>query len=227
MRTAWSSCRCPSGPSTSDEAPRRVHRSAVALQHVGGHPQRREVRRRGVAVEQANDDLLAVDRRHRRDARVDLALLERDPAAPVLRLAAIGDVHPRQQFQPRGERRRAARWGSFRARAGCRRRAAARGRRTRSARRGCRWRARRSARASTSSTARTAGASPPRSRSAVVDAASPYATRRFSRIASRAIGSGRRRSRVAVRSASRTAASVGTASATVSTPSARLSGSAS
>ena len=54
-------------------------------------------------VEQAHDDLLALDRRQRRDADVERApdgrRRERDPA--VLRLAALGDVELREHLESR------------------------------------------------------------------------------------------------------------------------------
>ena len=57
------------------------------------------------AVEHANDDLLAVRRRERRDAQVDGDAVDRDARAPILRPQPIGDVEPRENLDARHERR--------------------------------------------------------------------------------------------------------------------------
>ena len=57
-----------------------------------------------VGVQQPDDDLLAELGRHRRDPKIDPPPLEPQPAAAVLRLAALGDVHPGHDLET-GDRR--------------------------------------------------------------------------------------------------------------------------
>ena len=73
------------------------------LPHRLRHPERLEGRRLPRLVDEAHDDLLALDRRQHRDANVEHAAngarVQGDP--PVLRLPALGDVELREHLQAR------------------------------------------------------------------------------------------------------------------------------
>ena len=58
----------------------------------------------GGAVEHAQHHLLAVERRHRRHAEVDLVAAHRQLDAAVLRQPALGDVEPRHDLDARDDR---------------------------------------------------------------------------------------------------------------------------
>ena len=61
-------------------------------ERVVGHPEVVQPDPAPILVEQPQHDALAVQRRHRRHAHVDLAILQSQPDAPVLRQSALGDV---------------------------------------------------------------------------------------------------------------------------------------
>jgi hypothetical protein len=60
----------------------------------------------GAAVENADDDLLAVRRGEGRDAQVDDGAAHRHAGTTVLRPHAVGDVEPGENLHARGQRRR-------------------------------------------------------------------------------------------------------------------------
>ncbi len=72
----------------------------------GGQAERGEVAHHRTAVEDADDDLLAVEGGQRRDAQVDAAVVEHHLHAPVLRRAALGDVHGGHDLDARHDGRR-------------------------------------------------------------------------------------------------------------------------
>ena len=80
------------------KAPERVKRLRRHAQLVESH-------RSPAAVEQPQHHRLAVERRHRRHAQVQLALLEPHPDAPILRRPPLGDVQLCEQLDPRNDGR--------------------------------------------------------------------------------------------------------------------------
>ena len=58
----------------------------------------------GLLLEEPQDDLLAVDRRQRRHAKVDLAIVDVGGEAAVLGEPALRDVEPRDDLEPRDHR---------------------------------------------------------------------------------------------------------------------------
>jgi len=91
MRTAsWFPATC--GPADDDKAPRRVRDAAIRSDCIRIHAECIELRQRYVVVEQPNDKLLAVDRRNRRDARIDAPAVDHDGVPPILGQAPIGYV---------------------------------------------------------------------------------------------------------------------------------------
>ena len=71
------------------------------LQEIGGEAQLTHIGARAGAVEEADDHLLAKVGRQGGDAQIDFPLLHAQAAAAVLRLAPLGDIHPRDDLQPR------------------------------------------------------------------------------------------------------------------------------
>ena len=69
-------------------------------------PELCEIERDAALVEDPHHDRLAVHRRHRRDAQVDLLALDAQPDAAVLRQPALGDVEVGHDLDPRDHRRR-------------------------------------------------------------------------------------------------------------------------
>ena len=74
------------------------------LQRVGGHAQLEQRDAAALLVEQTQHDALAAQRRHRRHAHVDLAILQPQPNAAVLRQPALGDVELRHDLETADDR---------------------------------------------------------------------------------------------------------------------------
>jgi hypothetical protein len=76
------------------------------LHRVGRHPELSEPDAAALLVEEAQHDAFTAERRERRDADVDLAVLEAQPDATVLRQPTLGDVELRHDLQPANDGRR-------------------------------------------------------------------------------------------------------------------------
>ncbi len=76
-----------------------IDEAAVGL----AHPEADEVERERALVEQSHHHALAVERRHRGDADVDLAALEAQGDVAVLGNVALGDVHVRHDLHATDE----------------------------------------------------------------------------------------------------------------------------
>ena len=70
---------------------------------LGRHAELRKPNAASAAVEEAEDDRLAEHRRHSGDADIELARLEADADAVVLRAAALGDVELREELDARDD----------------------------------------------------------------------------------------------------------------------------
>ena len=93
---------------TGDEhdAVRTRHDLREQLERVGRHPELGERDAAALLVEQTEHDALAAQRRHGRDAHVDLAVLQSQPNASVLRQPALGDVQLGHDLEAADDRRR-------------------------------------------------------------------------------------------------------------------------
>jgi hypothetical protein len=91
------------GPGQEHHPPRALDRAQEHLELLGLEPEvlERVVLDDGLLLEEAQDDLLAVDRRQRRDAKVDLAIVDVRGEAAVLGEPALRDVEPRDDLEPR------------------------------------------------------------------------------------------------------------------------------
>ena len=105
----------PVGPVDEHDAVRARDHLAEQLERVAGHAEFGERDAAVLLVEQAEHDALAAQRRHGRDAHVDLAILQPQPDAAVLRQPPLGDVqlgHDLEAADDRGgEMRRRRRRG--------------------------------------------------------------------------------------------------------------------
>ena len=101
---ASSSCRCRSAPVARMMPCGRATISVTRGRSTGEKPSLSRPCNRRIAIEDAHDDLFAVDRRQGRDAQVDHAhrRLDRDPA--VLRPPALGDVELGHDLEARHQR---------------------------------------------------------------------------------------------------------------------------
>ena len=96
-------------PGDEDHAVRLADELAEPLHRLGVHPedveaQVLELGVRRLLVEDPDDGVLAVDRRHDRDAEVDRPPLDADLEAPVLRDPLLGDVELRHDLDAADDR---------------------------------------------------------------------------------------------------------------------------
>src|SRR5207249_6581489 len=89
-----------------DQPFRAAYEVAEVFEDRRAHPQRRELEPQRSLIENAQHDLLAMNRRIRGRAEVEAALAERDRQAAVLRKPVFGDVHAGEHLQARADRRR-------------------------------------------------------------------------------------------------------------------------
>ena len=82
-----------------------VDRTVELLEAPLVEPELREVELQRFLVEDSEDRFLAEDRRQGRDAEVDLAVVEAELDAPVLREPALGDVEVGHDLETREDRR--------------------------------------------------------------------------------------------------------------------------
>ena len=94
----------PVGPGDEQDAVRLQQHVEERLQRVVLEAQALEVERHAALVEDPHHDRLAVHRRHRRDAKVDLLALHAQPDAAVLRQPPLGDVEVRHDLDARDHR---------------------------------------------------------------------------------------------------------------------------
>ena len=94
----------PGGAGDDDHAVRQAQQAleAPGLRRV--QAQRRQRQAGILAVQQTQDDPLAVGHRHGRDPDVEQAVADAHLGHAVLRQAALGDVHARHHLEPRHER---------------------------------------------------------------------------------------------------------------------------
>ena len=88
-------------PRDEEDAVGLLQRLEEAPERVVEEAQLGEVERHAALVEDPHHDALAVHRRHRRHAQVDLLALHAQPDAPVLRQPPLGDVEVREDLDAR------------------------------------------------------------------------------------------------------------------------------
>ena len=94
----------PVGPGHQHHAVWQIERAFDPLPDVGRQAELGVVELDGGAVEDAQDDLLAVQRRDRRNPKVDLVTAHRQLDTAVLRQPPFGDVEPRHDLDARDDR---------------------------------------------------------------------------------------------------------------------------
>ncbi len=92
------------GAGDEEDAVRSPDQSLESLRGAAREAEAIEGQEDGGSVEQPHHDGLAVDGRHGGDADVDPPAVRRDPDAPVLGQAALGDIHLGHDLDARGER---------------------------------------------------------------------------------------------------------------------------
>ena len=88
----------PGGPGGEQNPMRLLCEAAERVERRGRHAQLVEPDGPPAAIQQSQHDRLTVERGHRRDPQVQLALLQAHPDAPVLRRAPLGDVQLGQEL---------------------------------------------------------------------------------------------------------------------------------
>ena len=90
--------------SDEDQTMRRVHRAFELGEGLGVQAELIDAGREVGLVQQAEDDLLAVDRGHDRDAQIVVFATDANAHAPVLRQSALGDVQAAHDLEARRQR---------------------------------------------------------------------------------------------------------------------------
>ena len=94
----------PVGPGDEYDPALRLQEALIRLELATEEPELLEVLQQHLRVEDADDDLLAERHGQRAHAQLGLLALAVGLDAPVLRLAALGDVEPRERFDARHHR---------------------------------------------------------------------------------------------------------------------------